>query len=142
MEKAVYFKRRIYMKIIRTFTVFIFIAASIMMISIQGVFADEKKPTPSLEVSAGSAAQMHNSEGIKQYILGNWEEAEKHFSEAVKADNKSAEAHYNHGLALDHLEKHKDAAEEFDQALKLAPNNPAIADSPILKRHLDQMNNN
>jgi len=115
------------------------IAVFFVALSFQGARADEKKTFPALETSAGSSAQMHNSAGIKEYDAGKWAEAEKHFSEAVKADEKSAEAHYNLALSLDKLGKHKEATHEFDQALKLAPNNPAIADSEILKKHLARM---
>jgi Tfp pilus assembly protein PilF len=127
------------MGMVKNLTVVAFIAVLFVVLSIQGVVADEKKTVPALEVPAGSAAQMHNSEGIKEYNAGKWVEAEHHFSEAVKADDKSAEAHYNLALSLDNLGKHKEATQEFDQALKLAPNNPAIADSTILKKHLERM---
>jgi Flp pilus assembly protein TadD len=117
--------------------------AVIMMASFllvpRGIQAAEKKAEPALEVPAASPGAGHNSEGMKQYNMGNWKEAEMHFGEAVKADEKSAEAHYNHALALDKLGKHKEATAEFDQALNLAPDNKAIADSPILKGHLQKM---
>ena len=118
------------------------LAVSIAAITIQGVQAAEEKTYSAIEAPAGSAGQGHNTEGIKQYMQGKWEEAEMHFGEAVKADDKMAEAHYNHALALDKLGKHKEATEEFAQALKLAPNNPSIAESPILKAHLEKMKKN
>ena len=93
-------------------------------------------PVPTV---AGSAAAMHNSEGIKHYNAGHLDVAEEHFREAVKADPKSGEAHYNLALTLDGEGKHKDAAAEFGEALKLAPNNPAVANSEILKKHLGKM---
>ncbi|HUK56557.1 MAG TPA: tetratricopeptide repeat protein [Nitrospiria bacterium] len=117
----------------------VILTASFMFVSVQGIKAAEKKTEPALEVPAASAGAGHNAEGIKQYNMGMWKEAEMHFGEAVKADDKSAEAHYNHALSLDKLGKHKEATEEFDQALKLAPDNKAIADSPILKAHLQKM---
>lgn len=126
----------------RTFAFYgmvVILAASFMFVSVPGVQADGKKTYPALAVAAGSAAEGHNSEGMKQYGAGKWADAEMHFGEGVKADAKSAEAHYNHALALDKIGKHKEAAEEFDQALKLAPDQKAIADSPILKAHLAKM---
>lgn len=116
----------------------VILTASFMIFSVQGVQAD-MKTYPALEVPASSAAAGHNSEGVKQYKMGMWKEAGMHFGEAVKADEKSAEAHYNYALSLDKMGNHKEAAQEFDEALKLAPDNKAIADSPILKAHLEKM---
>jgi len=112
--------------------------ASWVLLPATGVRAD-MKTYPALATMKGSAAEGHNSEGIKQYDMGKWADAEMHFSEAVKADDKSAEAHYNLALSLDKLGRHKEAAEEFGKALKLAPDDKAIADSPILKAHLKKM---
>jgi Tfp pilus assembly protein PilF len=116
-------------------------AVSFSLISAQGVQADEKKTYPALELkdSAADGAKMHNSEGMKQYKMGMWDKAEMHFAEAVKNDDKSAEAHYNYALSLDKVGKHKDAIAEFDKALKLDPDNPTIKDSGILKAHLKMM---
>jgi Flp pilus assembly protein TadD len=111
---------------------------SFVLLPVRGAGA-EMKTYPAMETMKGSAAEGHNSEGMKQYDVGKWADAEMHFSEAVKADGNSAEAHYNHALSLDKLGRHKEAAEEFDQALKLAPDNKAIAESPILKAHLKKM---
>jgi Flp pilus assembly protein TadD len=117
------------------------VAISFVLISQQGVRAAEKKTYPALELkdSATSSAKMHNTEGMKQYKMGMWDQAEMHFAEAVKNDEKSAEAHYNYALSLDKVGKHKDAMAEFDKALKLDPENPAIKDSEILKAHLKMM---
>jgi Flp pilus assembly protein TadD len=112
----------------------------IMFVAFSGQHVMAADPTeyPALELAAGanSNAKMHNDEGIKQYNGGYPEEAEKHFSEAVKADPKSAEAHYNLALSLDSVGQHKDAAAEFKKALDLGAKNPAIANSMILKKHL------
>jgi len=127
------------MRTLAFYGIAVIMMASFLLVPVRGIQAAEKKTEPALEVPATSAAAGHNSEGVKQYNMGMWKEAEMHFGEAVKADEKSAEAHYNHALALDKLGKHKEATAEFDQALKLAPDNKAIADSPILKGHLQKM---
>src|SRR5581483_11088440 len=62
----------------------------------------ERKILPALEAPAGSSGKK------------DWKEAEKHFREAVKSDDKLAEAHYNLGLALDKTGQHKEAGQEFD----------------------------
>ncbi len=115
------------------------ITASLVALLVQGVRADEKKPSPALEAPVDSAGQAHNAEGIKYYNQGQWEEAEKHFLEAVKSDEQLAQAHYNLALALDMLGQHREAGQEFNRAFQIAPDNPLIADSPILKAHLERM---
>ena len=62
--------------------------------------------------------------------------AQKHFSEAAKADPQSAEAHYDLALALDKAGDHKAATEHFKTAYDLGKNNPEIQNSGILKAHL------
>lgn len=89
-----------------------------------------------LATLAGSAAEEHNAEGIHHYNKGQWDKAEQHFREATKADHDSAEAHYNLALSLDKLSRHGEATKNFNLALMLAPNNPVIAESGILKGHL------
>lgn len=131
------------MRTVGHFTAIAIIAASFVVLSVQGVKAevqaDLKKTFPALDAPVSSAAQMKNSEGIKLYNEGKWADAAQDFREAVKADEKSAEAHYNLALALDKLQQHKEATQEFDQAIKLAPDNPAITESEILKAHLARM---
>ena len=51
-------------------------------------------------------------------------------------DGKLAEAHYNLALSLDKLGKHEEATTHFKKAAELAPKNPKIVDSPILKKHI------
>jgi transcriptional regulator with XRE-family HTH domain len=66
-------------------------------------------------------------------------DAEQHFREAIAADDNLAVAHDNLALALDNQDRHKEATQEFDRALKLAPDNPSIAESGILQGHLKRM---
>jgi Tfp pilus assembly protein PilF len=44
--------------------------------------------------------------------------------------------HYNVALTFDKMGKHEEAKASFQKALELAPNDPAIRDSEILKRHV------
>jgi Flp pilus assembly protein TadD len=133
------------MKGVARYGVVTILAAFLVAFLVQGAGADEmkgkkeKKVYPALEAPADSAGQAHNAEGIKAYDQKEWETAEDHFRSAVNADEKMAQARYNLALTLDMLGKHKDAAQEFAAALKLAPDNRSIADSPILKAHLERM---
>jgi Flp pilus assembly protein TadD len=111
----------------------------VVALLVSGVRADEKKVFPALQAPGGSPGAAHNAEGIEHYNQGHWDVAAKHFQEAVKADDKLAQAHYNLALALDQMGKHKEATEQFDHAAHLAPKDPAIAESPILKGHLARM---
>ena len=85
---------------------------------------------------ASSAARMDNDEGVGHYQQGHWDVAMGHFQKAVKADPNSAAAHYNVGLTLDKMNKHDEATGAFKKALELAPNDPAVKDSEILKKHV------
>jgi Flp pilus assembly protein TadD len=89
-----------------------------------------------LMAPASSAGRMDNDEGVGHYKQGHWDVSEGHFRKAVKADPNLAEAHYNLGLALDKMGKHDEATTEFKKAAELAPTNPAIKDSAILKKHI------
>jgi Flp pilus assembly protein TadD len=89
-----------------------------------------------LLASPGSAARMDNDEGVGHYQQGHWDVAMGHFQKAVKADANSAVAHYNVALTLDKMGKHEEASQSFKKALDLAPNDPVIKDSEILKKHV------
>ncbi|MEW6544281.1 MAG: tetratricopeptide repeat protein [Nitrospirota bacterium] len=100
----------------------------------------EAPPAPGAETAlmspAGSAGRADNDEGVGHYRQGHWDVAEGHFRKALKADQNLAEAHYNLALTLDKMGKHEEATASFKKAAELAPSNPAIKDSPILKQHV------
>jgi Flp pilus assembly protein TadD len=85
---------------------------------------------------ASSPGRADNDEGVGHYKQGHWDVATDWFKKAVKADPNLAEAHYNLALSLDKMGKHEDATAAFKKAAELAPANPAIKDSTILKKHL------
>ena len=89
-----------------------------------------------LMAPASSAGRMANDEGVGHYGQGHWDVAEGHYRKAIAADANLAEAHYNLGLALDKEGKHEAATASFKKAAELAPTNPAIKDSAILKKHI------
>jgi Tfp pilus assembly protein PilF len=97
--------------------------------------AGDKGTVPPIKTAPGSKAEKHNNEGLKYYNQGRWNVAREHFEEAVKADPKSAEAHYNLGVVLDHMDDHENAAIHFTHAFDLGKDNPAIRNSGILKEH-------
>jgi Flp pilus assembly protein TadD len=84
----------------------------------------------------GSSGKAENDEGITHYKQEHWDVAEQHFRKAMEGNPELAEAHYNIALALDKLGNHPEATAHFTKALELAPDNPAIRDSAILKAHV------
>ena len=110
------------------------------------VACDSGKPPGTATTSAGadtalmslasSPGRADNDEGVSHYKQGHWDVATDWFKKAVKADPNLAEAHYNLALSLDKMGKHEDATAAFKKAAELAPANPAIKDSLILKKHL------
>jgi len=89
-----------------------------------------------LATPASSSARMENDEGTGHYQQGHWDVAMEHYQKAIKADPNSAVVHYNVALTLDKMGKHEDATASFKKALELAPNDPSIKDSAILKKHV------
>lgn len=115
---------------------FMMVFVSMVFIALTAGFtlaADKTLAAPS-----GSPGKAHNAEGIKHYDMGHWDVAGNHFGEAIMADKKLAEAHYNLALAFHNQGKHGNATPHFREALKLAPDNPSIAGSPILIKHLEK----
>ena len=88
-----------------------------------------------LQAASESPGQAENASGIDHFNQGHWDVAEGHFKKAIEADPNLAEAHYNLAVALDKMGNHGDATTSFHKAAELAPDNPAIAESAILKQH-------
>jgi len=99
-------------------------------------WADMGKAAAQLKAAAGSKADTHINEGIEHFDKGHWDVAKKHFTEAAKADPKSAEAHYDLALTLDKAGDHKGATEHFKTAYDMGKDNAEIQNSDILKSHL------
>ena len=90
-----------------------------------------------LAAPGGSPGQEENAKGISHFNEGHWKTAAEHFMKAVEADKNLAEAHYNLAIALHKQGNHGEASKHFKHAYDLAPKNPAIAESSILKSHLN-----
>ncbi len=88
-----------------------------------------------LMAPADSSGRGENDEGVDHYQQGHWDVAEGHFRKGVEADSTLAVAHFNLALALDKLGKHGEATEYFSKAAELAPEDPQITQSEILKAH-------
>lgn len=89
-----------------------------------------------ISAPASSPGRMENDEGVDHYSQGHWDVAEVHFRKSLDVDPGLAEAHFNLALALDKLGRHGDATKHFKKAAELAPKNPKIAQSKILRAHI------
>jgi len=120
---------------------------------------DEQPPTPKAESISMSAAESpkaeepskvegallttgdvtgakENAEGVNHYQQGHWDVAQEYFKKALATNPDLPEAHYNLALVLDKLGNHGEAKNHFQRALDLAPEDPDIRDSKILKAHV------
>jgi tetratricopeptide (TPR) repeat protein len=58
----------------------------------------------------------------EHYQSGAWKDAEKEYGEIVASEPENTGARYRHGIALLNLGRAKEAASEFDRAMKASPN--------------------
>ncbi len=68
--------------------------------------------------------------------MGHYDVSEPLFQQALAAQPDFAEAHFNLGVTLDGKGMHAEATAAFKKALEFGKDNPKIAESPILKKHL------
>ncbi len=97
---------------------------------------EPSKVEGALLATGGIAGAEENAEGVNHYQQGHWDVAQEHFNKALAANPDLPEAHYNLALALDKLGNHGEATNHFKTALDLAPEDPGIRDSGILKAHV------
>jgi Tfp pilus assembly protein PilF len=110
---------------------------SIAILSVLPSACATGSPPLALSPSADTVATTHNAEGVEHYNMRHWDVAKGHFETAVKADPKSAEAHYNLALTLDKLGDHNKARGYFKRAAELAPGNTAITQSDAYQIHVN-----
>ena len=89
-----------------------------------------------LLATAGSAGAKENDEGVTHFKQEHWDVAQEHFTKALAINPDLPEGQYNLALALDKLGNHGEATKHFKMALNLAPEDPRIKDSGILKAHV------
>ena len=106
-----------------------------------GGCATTSTPPMALGMNGTSSAEQHNAAGIKHYKMGHWDVAKGHFEEAVEANPKLPEPHYNLALAFHQLGSHDEATKHFKHAAELAPNNPLITNSRVYKSHMGMTSN-
>ncbi len=94
------------------------------------------KAEGALLASSGENGAQENNEGVDHFNQEHWDVAQEHFNKALTMNPDLPEAHYNLALALDKMGNHAEATDHFKTALDLAPENPNIRDSGILKAHV------
>ena len=83
----------------------------------------------------GTPVQAFFTEGNRLFREGRWGGARQQFQAAVQAQPDLAEAHYNLGLAMDHMGDSEGARSHYIKAANLAPGNKVIWNSPPLRRY-------
>ncbi len=73
--------------------------------------------------------------GVAQFNQGKLDTALNHFQQALKANPRSAVAHYNLALTFNRMGQSDKAVRHFQKAAKLGRMNPFIQNSRILKQH-------
>lgn len=104
-----------------------------------GCFSKRKPLIPLAMTGADAKPQavLLTEQGTQAYNAKQFEEAKKHFEQAVSIAPQSGQAHYNYALTLNALGKQDVARQHFLEAANLAPGDPVIWDSPALRPYGD-----
>ena len=92
--------------------------------------------TPAIKPLSGTKGAAQINKGVESSIRGNWDEAQKYYKEALTANPRSAEAHYNLALAYDNNGDSQNALIHFQKASAYGQLNPWIRNSKILNQRL------
>ena len=95
-----------------------------------------------LEGEVKSQAATLTEQGTQAYQAKHFEEAKRYFEQAVAAEPRSGQAHYNYALALNALGDSEVARQHFIAAADLAPGDKVIWDSPALSPYGNPENKN
>ena len=94
----------------------------------------KNEPLPPPEHATPLAAQLI-LEGNQRFAEHRWTAARGKYEEAIQAQPKLAEAHYNLGLALYRKGPVEAARPYFIEAATLAPGHPVIWNSPPFRKY-------
>ena len=93
-------------------------------VSSQSASQDQLLLAQSRERAGGksdNAAEMHNKEGLAAFSAGKYEEAIRHYNEALRIDPDNARAYNNRGVAHAKMGKFDRAISDYTKALELNP---------------------
>ena len=91
-----------------------------------------------LSATPQSPGFKDNERGVKYFREFELILAKNAFSQAIKADDNLAVAHYNLGLILHQLDMHPQATRHFARAIELDPDNISLTGSVVLKGHFEE----
>ena len=91
---------------------------------------------PAIKPLSGTKGAAQINKGVESSIRGNWDEAQKYYKEALTANPRSAEAHYNLALAYDNNGDSQNALIHFQKASAYGQLNPWIRNSKVLNQRL------
>jgi tetratricopeptide (TPR) repeat protein len=66
-------------------------------------------------------AEMHNQDGLALFAAGKYEEAVRHYNEAIKIDPNNVKGYNNRGVAYAKMGKYDQAISDYTKALQLNP---------------------
>ena len=117
-----------------------------IVLMLVGMTACSQKRKPlvplALEGEVKSQAATLTEQGTQAYQAKQFEEAKQYFEQAVAAEPRSGQAHYNYALALNALGDSEVARQHFIAAADLAPGDKVIWDSPALAPYGNPENKN
>jgi len=84
---------------------------------------------------SGTKGASAINNGVDHFTRGDFNTALNHFQEALKANPRSAVAHYNLALTFNRMGQSDKASKHFKEAENLGRLNPFIQNSRILKQN-------
>jgi len=113
----------------------VWIALSVLVLSVGACSHSKPKPLVPLELAFGARAEMIalNNQATQAFLAGQMAEAKNLFAQVLAAAPDSGQAHYNYALTLNALGQTDQARQEFITAANLAPGDKVIWDSPALR---------
>jgi len=92
-------------------------------VSPQNVSQDQILLAQSKQAAGGKTdqAEMHNQEGLQAFSAGKYDEAIRHYNQAIKIDSNNVKAYNNRGVAHSKMGKLDLAISDYTSALKLNP---------------------
>jgi len=97
--------------------------------------AHQDEPLPPPEHATPLAAQLI-LEGNQRFAEHRWTAARGKYEEAIQAEPKLAEAHYNLGLTLYRKGPVSASRPHFVEAANLAPGHPVIRNAPPFRKYV------